>query len=470
MNQSTHNLESALAELDRLRQTDASRRRENDAVMQALKILAEDEADAKLPKKLLYCLCGFFDLDEAAIVFEHEPLDFGAFSSGIELVQTYPPDAAFGGWQTADTFPALLDGEPRVIGGTQPAPEPLDVSEREGSFLLGTLMLSDVRALLVLYRSAARPAFARTDLNLFLRIMPIVEQALKRQKQGALRDRLESELRDRQKMESLGTLAGGVAHEINTPLQYVMNNLSYLADASGQLLAYSREVRDLIGRPDLERETLPDLAEQKWSEIDGDFLAEDLPGALEQSITGMERISKIVQAIREYSHPAGDCTGEIDIDREIDNALTVSKNQWKYVAEVEMELADGVPTIEGASDHLRQVLINLLVNAGHAIEDRKEQSCETKGLITVRTQLKRKSIVISIGDNGIGMSETVQKRAFDPFYTTKAPGRGTGQGLALCYAMVVQNLGGRIDIESTPGVGTTIHLKLPLKRETALVA
>ncbi|MEM5582585.1 ATP-binding protein [Roseibium sp. AS2] len=463
-------LRDALLELDRLRKQETSRRRESECVMQVLKVLTDESDEEGLPQIMLNCLCRLFELDEAAIVFDPDAPLAAADSHGTTPTLASPETADYCFWPELPAFRKYLEKAPRIIADSTRVPGLQDTRTRHGSFLAGRLGLSDARALLVLYRSPGRTLFNSQDLSLFLRVVPIVDQALKRRQQGEIRSRLELELSDRQKMESLGTLAGGVAHEINTPLQYVTNNLSYLADAADQLLTYAGDLRTALAEAPADAAALSGLkqcADRKWSEMDGDFLTEDLPDALDQSQVGLERISKIVRAIREFSHPAGDSDGEIDINREIENAVTVSENQWKYVAGVDLDLFGDLPFIRGASDHMRQVLINLIVNATHAIEDRKEAGLEAHGKIGISTFVTKRNAVVTVTDNGAGMPESVLARVFDPFFTTKAPGRGTGQGLSLCYTMIVQNLKGRIDMESTPDKGTTVRLTLPLRAEKA---
>ena len=280
-----------------------------------------------------------------------------------------------------------------------------------------------------------------------------------------LRDRLnalERDLRAAQKMESLGTLAGGIAHEINTPLQYIADNLSFLRGASRDLLRFAETMRGLIAK-----ETSAPLTEKftaAWEQADLDFLINDMAPAFEQSLDGVDKISKIVLAVKQYTHPGDEAAGCFDPVKEIDTAATLTRNQWKYVADLQITHPGGIPPVPGASDSFRQVLLNLIVNAVQAIEDGIAAGATVRGKIDISTSVVAGAVCVRFKDNGPGMSEAVQSRAFDLFFTTKGPGRGTGQGLALCRSIIVNQFGGSIDITSQPGAGCDILLSLPLSK------
>ncbi|GGB49523.1 hypothetical protein GCM10011316_22070 [Roseibium aquae] len=465
MTERAADLRDSLVELDRLRRREVLRRRESESMLQALKVLADQSDDLQLPAAMLAALRDMFALDGAAIL-----KDIGAIGLSsaqvpeTRAIQALPERTCFAVWRTLPEFKSYISKNPRLIPDSRKVPALAERLENHGSYMLGGLNVSEDRALMVVYRAAARDSFSPDELGLFRRILPLVEQALVRQRERIVRDRLEHELREKQKMESLGTLAGGIAHEINTPLQYVTSNLSYLDEAARKLLAFAENLKKLAEYPPRTQglhdqiEHLNDL----WEEIDGDFLREDLPDAFEQSRDGLDRISRIVQAIREFSHPSSDQEGDIDLNHEVETALIIAGNQWKHIAESTTDLDPSCPQILGASDNIRQALVNLLVNAAHAIEDRLASGDKTPGLIRIGTRVSDDSVIVSVSDNGIGMSEDVRHKIFDLFFTTKAPGRGTGQGLALCYTMI-QNLGGRIDVKTEEGKGSCFYLHLPLK-------
>ena len=247
------------------------------------------------------------------------------------------------------------------------------------------------------------------------------------------------QLLNQEKLASIGTLAAGIAHEINTPTQFVCDNLSFLKDAFGSIL---QRLQGMEKDSDLE------------------FFCEEIPGALQQSLDGMERVANIVRSMKEFSHPGKGGKQAVDLNRHILSTITVCRNEWKYVAEMETVLDESLPPVPCASDEINQVVLNLLVNASHAIQDAKREG--QKGLIRVSTQREGDGVRIDISDSGCGISDAIKARVFDPFFTTKEVGRGTGQGLALAHSVVVQRHQGRLGFDSVPGQGTTFHLWLPL--------
>jgi signal transduction histidine kinase len=260
-------------------------------------------------------------------------------------------------------------------------------------------------------------------------------------------------LLNQEKLASIGTLAAGIAHEINTPTQYVSDNLAFLGESFGELLdVLDRFLAQNGGR-------VPD-----GCDADLDFLREEIPAALRQSVEGIERVAKIVLSVKEFSHPGGNGRVAVDLNRAIQSTLTVCRNEWKYVAEVETDLDPHLPLVPCFPGEINQVFLNLVVNAAQAIEDaRRADASPRSGLIRVRTRVEDRVVHISIEDNGCGIPEAVANRIFDPFFTTKEVGRGTGQGLAIARSVVVQKHGGELSFESRPGCGTTFHVFLPLE-------
>ena len=272
---------------------------------------------------------------------------------------------------------------------------------------------------------------------------------------------LERELAQIQKMESLGTLAGGIAHEINTPVQYVGENLRFLRESIAGLSQVLSKYRALAQSAQSEGVLTDEVAEVATSveAADLDFLRQEMPASIDQSLEGIDRISEIVRAIGEFSHPDAKEKTAIDINHAIATTLTVAKNQTKYVADVETDFDTSLPPVTCLPGEFNQVVLNLLVNAAHAIEETKS---EHKGRITLATRRLEDQVEIRISDTGAGIPEAIRKKIFDPFFTTKEPGKGTGQGLAICHTIITKKHGGTINVSSEPGEGTTFVVRLPL--------
>lgn len=272
---------------------------------------------------------------------------------------------------------------------------------------------------------------------------------------------LESQLRHAQKMEGIGQLAAGIAHEINTPTQFVMDNLTFLSDswksAHDLLEQYRSAARDAASL--LPAEVAGRLNEAEQS-CDLDFINDEVPRAIEQSLDGSRRVAKIVRAMKEFSHPDSAEKTATDLNRAIESTITVARNEWKYVSEVVKEFDDRLPSVVCYPGDINQVVLNLLVNAAHAIKEKVKDS--EKGTITVRTRMVAESVEIAVSDTGSGIPEGIRNRIFDPFFTTKEVGKGTGQGLALAYTVVVKKHGGKIWFETEVGKGTTFFITLPV--------
>ena len=274
------------------------------------------------------------------------------------------------------------------------------------------------------------------------------------------RRKLESDLRMAQKMEAVGVLAAGVAHEINTPLQYVGNNLQFLNESIVNIEEMSKNYR-LLKSSCTDQQLLTKLHESEL-DFDLDFILEELPGAIAQSVEGIDKASHIVAAMKEFSHPGQQEKSLADINHMLDSAITVARNEWKYVAELETHFLPDLPMIQCHSE-LNQVFLNMIVNAAHAIEEKLGKESVEKGLITVATSVEQGMIKIEIQDTGIGMPESVKHKVFDPFFTTKEVGKGTGQGLSIAHTIVVDRHHGALEIESEVGKGTTFIVRIPMK-------
>lgn len=273
---------------------------------------------------------------------------------------------------------------------------------------------------------------------------------------------LERELAQAQKLESIGQLAAGIAHEINTPTQYVGDNIHFLQDAFSdlqRLLQQYDALLDALSPAAQTREALDTLI----AEIDLHYLLEEIPLAISQSLEGVQRIASIVAAMKEFSHPGGEDKVAVDINKALENTATVARNEWKYVAELELNLEPDLPLVACLPGEMNQVFLNLIVNAAHAIGELQR---EEKGRIAITTRRDGEWVEICIRDTGCGISPEIQDRVFDPFFTTKGVGKGTGQGLSIAHNVVVSKHGGTISFTSDAGKGTTFTIRLPLHPPT----
>ena len=280
---------------------------------------------------------------------------------------------------------------------------------------------------------------------------------------------MEVQLRHAQKMESIGQLAAGIAHEINTPTQYIGDNTQFVQDAFRDLtvlLDAQARLLEAAKQGAVPAELVAEV-EAAAATADLEYLSAEIPKAIEQSLHGVQRVSKIVGAMKEFSHPG---TGEktaIDLNRAIESTLTVATNEWKYVADIVTELDAGLPPVVCLPGEFNQVILNIVVNASHAIGDIVGDGAKGKGTITVSTRHDGDDVEVRIRDSGSGMPEHVRARIFDPFFTTKGVGRGTGQGLAIAHSVIVDKHGGTIQVESEVGKGTTFILRLPIQPAAA---
>ncbi len=281
------------------------------------------------------------------------------------------------------------------------------------------------------------------------------------EKQAALdRDRLELDLRLAQKLEAVGQLAAGVAHEINTPVQFIGNSVTFLKRAADKLLVLTEVYRELLhSQQPLSKDERQQRALRAEEDANLDYLIERIPPAFERSLDGIERVSSIVRAMREFAHPST-ARAPIDVNQGIQTTVIVAKNEYKYVADVELELGE-LPLVMANAGDLNQVFLNLIVNASHAIEARVGDSGE-RGKISVATSANDADVLITISDTGCGIPAEISGRVFDPFFTTKPVGRGTGQGLAIAHTIVVERHHGAINFEPNLAGGTTFRIRLPL--------
>ncbi len=278
--------------------------------------------------------------------------------------------------------------------------------------------------------------------------------------------RHQTEFATARRLTAVGTLAAGVAHEINTPVQFVSDSIHFLRDASRDIHAVLEKlqvVRDLAARnaPREELDVALAVARRFEDEADLDYVFASAPKAFDRCVDGLTRVATIVRAMKEFAHPSQREMEPADLNHAIENTLTIARNEYKYVADLRTDLGE-LPPVRCCINDINQVVLNLVVNAAHAIADRVEGS-EEKGTITVRTTREGDHAVISIRDTGNGIAEAIADRIFEPFFTTKEVGRGTGQGLALAWDVITEKHRGELRFESEVAVGTTFFIRLPLE-------
>ena len=277
---------------------------------------------------------------------------------------------------------------------------------------------------------------------------------------------MEGQLRQSQKLEAIGQLAAGIAHEINTPTQYIGDNATFLRDSFDEAFSIVGRLRALL----LEIQAMGgDAGEaagkglKALAETDLEYLETEIPKAIQQSLDGVGRISEIVTAMKNFSHPGGEAKTLTDLHQAIESTITVSRNEWKYAANLVTDFDPDLPPVPCYPGEFNQVILNLIVNAAHAIKSAKGgQDSVILGQITVKTRAFADAVEVSVSDDGTGIPEAVQARMFEPFYTTKPLGKGSGQGLAIAHAVIVEKHQGRIDVQSEVGKGTTFTIRIPL--------
>jgi PAS domain S-box-containing protein len=359
------------------------------------------------------------------------------------------------GWRAPDLLGSVLDDErvkwdwPRIRAG-------LDRCREAGS----AVRVDDIR-----FRTRDR-----SEGFLGITVNPILDEG--GQTQGFViigaditdRKVMMNQLNQAQKLKSIGKLAAGIAHEINTPTQYVGDNVRFLQEAfedmSRVLESYGRMLSAV--KAGNATSDLIDEIDHCLEDADLDYLAEEIPLAIEHTLDGVGRISKIVKAMKEFSHPGREEKVPTDINKSIESTITVARNEWKYVAEMQTDLDASLPSVPCRPGEFNQVILNMIINAAHAIADVPKDRQAAPGTIRIATDRVDGHARITISDTGTGIPPEIQSRIFDPFFTTKEVGRGTGQGLAICFPVIVEKHGGTIEVESEVGKGTSFIITLPL--------
>jgi signal transduction histidine kinase len=266
------------------------------------------------------------------------------------------------------------------------------------------------------------------------------------------------------KLEAIGQLAAGIAHEINTPTQYVTDNVEFLARAFEKLeglVMMSKSIVEQTRKGGLSPELLA-AAEGAFADTRVDYVMQEAPKALSQAMEGLHRVGNIVAAMKDFSHPSGGEKSPVDLNESIATTITVATNEWKYVAEIVTAFDPDMPAVRCMRDEINQVVLNLIVNAAHAIDEVTVGGSRGKGTITVATRCSDGWAEIRVSDTGCGIPDHARNRVFDPFFTTKPVGKGTGQGLAIAYSVIVDKHRGEIGFDTAVGKGTTFVVRLPV--------
>jgi PAS domain S-box-containing protein len=305
-----------------------------------------------------------------------------------------------------------------------------------------------VQSAISLVRDASgRPSFA------VAMVKDITQQKLA---EAALR-RQEAETRMHQKLEAVGQLAAGIAHEMNTPMQFVGDSVHFLEQAVRDTMALVAVYREALESADPETRARIAAAED---DADLEYISQRVPAVFERVYSGVERVSSLVKAMKSFAHSSQTEKAPANLNEAIETTLTVARNEYKYVADIELDLGP-LPSVHCNVSDLNQVFLNLIVNSAHAIEDARGES-ERRGTIRISSASEPDEVVLRFADDGCGIPEDVRSRIFDPFFTTKDVGRGSGQGLAIAHNIVVDRHHGSIVCESEVGVGTTITVRLPI--------
>lgn len=277
---------------------------------------------------------------------------------------------------------------------------------------------------------------------------------------------LQARLINTQKMELIGQLAAGMAHEINTPVQFVGDNLQFLKDTFGGLfklldtaIAFTETAADSQENK-LFKKTLKEII----SALEPDYVRKEIPSAINESIEGINTVARIVKAMKEFSHSGTDKLMLYDVNKALENTVVISRNEWKHVTEMETCLEENLPAAPCLPNELNQAFLNIIVNAAHAISEVADKN--KKGIIRITTWSEPEWIVISISDTGTGIPQNIQDKVFSPFFTTKPVGEGTGQGLSIAYNSIVNRMGGKLEFKSEKGKGTTFFIKLKRNSQT----
>jgi two-component system NtrC family sensor kinase len=270
-------------------------------------------------------------------------------------------------------------------------------------------------------------------------------------------------------MEAIGQLAAGIAHEINTPTQYVSDNAVFLRESwtvIERIVSVAARVNDEWRLGSLSVRTREEL-DRCFAANDIDYLANEIPRAIDETFEGARQVARIVRAMNEFAHRPCEIKSPSDLNHAIESTITVARNEWKYVARLETSFAADMPLVSCMLDQINQVMLNLIVNAAHSIGEVIGDGSRGLGTIRIKTECLDGWASIYVSDTGNGIPEKVRSRVFEPFFTTKPLGKGTGQGLSLAHTVIVERHGGKIGFDTEVGQGTTFFIRLPVATEGA---
>jgi signal transduction histidine kinase len=271
----------------------------------------------------------------------------------------------------------------------------------------------------------------------------------------------QSELLEAQKLEAVGVLAAGLAHEINTPAQFVASNLAFIGRAFAGLAAIATAARTCV-EAEADAAALAVLG-RAVTKGKLDFVLSEGPSAIQQAVEGVDRIAAIVGALRDFSENDARIDDHASLAQTVSAVLVIATNEWAGVAEVETRLDPELGSLPLPAGELGQLLLALILNAARAIAEAQEGEPSVRGRIVVAARREAESAVIEVSDTGIGIPESIRGRVFEPFFTTRPLGKGVGQGLAVARRIVVERHGGSIGFESEVGRGTKFLVRLPLR-------
>ncbi|HLP30376.1 MAG TPA: ATP-binding protein, partial [Geothrix sp.] len=422
---------------------------------------AKDRAEARLAKQELYeteralrqtealfTTINSHLVDLVAIIDEHGRRIYSSPSYGFSLGYSQEEISRIGSKELVhpDDLGVIEDALGALFRGERPGRLEYRLLPKDGRYLF--------------FESTAVPIAGSEGGP--MQALFVARNVTERKEEEKRRAVMEIQLRQAQKMEAIGQLAAGIAHEINTPTQYIGDNARFLRDSfeevfslMGRLMAYLLAIGAGEGPAAAEaRQALADL-----QGADLDYLGVEIPKAIIQSLEGVARITKIVGAMKDFSHPGSESRVDTDIHRAIESTVTVSRNEWKYVAELETYFDPEVPLVPCFPGEFNQVILNLIVNAAHAIEAAKTTHPDgAMGRIMISTHRRGSEVEIAVADDGTGIPHEILHRIYDPFFTTKPLGKGTGQGLAIAHGVIVEKHGGRLTVDTSPGAGTTFRI------------
>ncbi len=391
-------------------------------------------------------------------MIDYAMLEASAAGLAIAKRQTVRVDDL--GEQVPETWPAeirtMLSGYPMIVAPIL-----------DDAFVIGTVMIVGFQHTTFANTDEAIARMIATQAGVAIRNAGLYEEM--RESHDAARaahDELkqtQTQLLAAQKMEAIGSLAAGIAHEINTPIQFVSDNTSFVKGSVETLADLAKAQAELLTRLTDHPRLAAEVEEitGRWAAADCDFLIEEMPDALAETIEGANRVTEIVRAMKEFAHPGSSTKETVDVNRVIKATKSVSRNEWKYVARLRLDLDKSIPTVEGFPGPLGQSLLIMFVNAAQALAEHRNVDNDGKGTITVQTSHTDKYVEIRVTDDGPGIPAEIKDRIFEPFFTTKDVGNGSGQGLSIAHSVVVDKHQGEIWVEDgDPGAVFVIRLPI----------